>query len=82
MKSRIRLPLDAGDTPGNPLRSLRMSMLAHGFVQKDQRGEYELDEHDPLAYGLVRPGGRMPVAALVTVIVTIAIIVVIGALLA
>ena len=28
MKSRIRLPLDAGDTPGNPLRSLRMSMLA------------------------------------------------------
>ena len=58
-----------------------MSMLAHGFVQNDQRGEYELDENDHIAYGLVRPGGRVPVAALTTVIITVAIIVVIGVLL-
>jgi hypothetical protein len=46
--------LDSSNVPGNPLRSFRMSMLAHGFVDRASHNEFELDESDPVTYGVVR----------------------------
>lgn len=67
-----------GSVPGNPLRTYRMSMLAHGFVDQPDRSEFELDDTDPIAYGLVRKGGRLPVAAAVTVGLLLVVLVVAG----
>ena len=46
--------VESGNVPGNPNRSFRMSMLAHGFVDDSQRPEFTLDESDPMSYGVVR----------------------------
>lgn len=74
-------PADSGNVPGNPLRSYRMSMLAHGFVQHDGSVEFELDESDPINYGVVRRGGRVPMATAITVAVLLVVLVVAGYLL-
>ncbi len=74
-------PADFGNVPGNPLRSYRMSMLSHGFVEHDGRVGFELDESDPINYGVVRRGGRVPVAAAITVAVLLIMLVAAGYLL-
>lgn len=56
-----------GSVPGNPLRTYRMSMLAHGFVDQPDRSDFEPDDTDPIAYGVVRKGGRIPTVAAITV---------------
>ena len=57
---------DDSNVPGNPLRSYRMSMLAHGFVDESKSPELVLDESDPMSYSVVRiRGGQMHAAWLV-----------------
>ena len=54
---------DDGNVPGNPLRSYRMSMLAHGFVDQSESREFMLDESDPMSYSVVRiRGGKVNAA--------------------
>ena len=48
---------DDGNVPGNPLRSYRMSMLSHGFVDQPDSTEFMLDESDPMSYSVVRIRG-------------------------
>jgi len=48
---------DEGNVPGNPLRSYRMSMLSHGFVDQPDSAEFMLDESDPMSYSVVRIRG-------------------------
>ena len=56
---------DDGNVPGNALRSYRMSMLAHGFVDQPDSDEFMLDESDPMSYGVVRiRGGQVQWASL------------------
>ena len=44
---------DSGNVPGNPLRSYRMSMLAHGFLQDEARtGEMRPDANQSLTYSV------------------------------
>ena len=55
--SNLRRPgtsIDGSNVPGNPLRSYRMSMLAHGFVDHHHDDEFKLDESDPMSYSVVR----------------------------
>ena len=52
-----------GNVPGNPLRSYRMSMLAHGFVDQPESTEFMLDESDPMSYSVVRIRGGQVHAA-------------------
>lgn len=67
-------PLDSGNHPGNSLRSYRMSMLAHGFVDESDHKAFKPDDVDPLSYGVVRfRGGRIPVVAAIAVAVLVAI---------
>lgn len=54
---------ERGNVPGNPLRSYRMSMLAHGFVEESERGEFALDDSDPVTYSVVRLRGKPLTAA-------------------
>ena len=46
-----------GNVPGNRLRSYRMSMLSHGFVDQPDSTEFMLDESDPMSYSVVRIRG-------------------------
>ena len=48
---------DDGNVPGNPLRSYRMSMLKHGFIDQPDSTEFVLDESDPMSYSVVRIRG-------------------------
>ena len=54
-----RPPKRGSNGPGSPLRSYRMSMLAHGFVDEADReyGAFVLDESDPMSYSVVRLHG-------------------------
>ena len=54
---------DDGNVPENPLRSYRMSMLAHGFVDQPESAEFMLDESDPMSYSVVRIRGGQVHAA-------------------
>jgi hypothetical protein len=57
---RSGIGAESGNTPGNPLRSYRMSMLSHGFVDQTDQSEgtdFTLDESDPMSYGVVRVRG-------------------------
>ena len=74
---------EPSNRPGNPLRSYRMSMLTHGFVdQTDDRSDnvdFTLDESDPMSYGVVRTGGG-PIRGLLLVgaiLVVVAVVVII-----
>jgi len=49
---------ESSNRTGNPLRSYRMSMLAHGFVDEPDNAEFTLDESDPMTYGVVRFRGE------------------------
>jgi hypothetical protein len=51
---------EPSNVPGNPLRSYRMSMLSHGFVDESDKTDFTLDESDPMSYGVVRlRGGQL-----------------------
>ena len=69
-------PVEDSNVPGNPLRSYRMSMLAHGFIDRDSDDEFTLDETDPMSYSVVRlrktPVTIASIAALVILILLIA----------
>lgn len=49
---------ESSNRSDNPLRSYRMSMLAHGFVDQEESTEFMLDETDPMTYSVVRIRGR------------------------
>jgi hypothetical protein len=75
---------ESSNHAGNPLRSYRMSMLAHGFVDQsdaDQsdRAEFALDESDPMSYGVVRTrggsiGGLLLAGAILVAVAAVVII--------
>lgn len=73
---RARAGLESANTPGNPLRSYRMSMLAHGFVDQQATDDFAPDETDPMAYGVVRRSRNVPVGSAVFLVVVILIVVV------
>jgi hypothetical protein len=54
---RSGIGAESGNVPGNPLRSYRMSMLSHGFVDQTDDTDFTLDESDPMSYGVVRVRG-------------------------
>lgn len=73
--------IESSNVPGNPLRSYRMSMLAHGFLPTDSSDESEwaLDETSPMSYAVV--GSRhaafavaIVLAVLMVVAVTVAVL--------
>lgn len=73
--------VDGSNVPGNPLRSYRMSMLAHGFVDHHTDEEFTLDETDPMSYSVVRlrktpvtVGSVTPVVVLVLLIAAIVLL--------
>jgi hypothetical protein len=80
-RRRASPPVDSSNVPGNPLRSYRMSMLAHGFVDQPDDAEFTLDESDPMNYGVVRTRGgstsglRLAGAILFVVVVVMVVIV-------
>lgn len=60
-------PLDAADVPENPLRSFRMWMLAHGFIEQPRSHQFRPDRMDHLTCGVLGPGGPLPIAMAATV---------------
>ena len=67
---------ESSNVPGNPLRSYRMSMLAHGFVDDSDSPEFSLDETDPMSYSVVRMRNQTaPIAAVVMGLVVILIVI-------
>ena len=61
-ESPVRTSLDGSSVPGNPLRSFRMSMLAHGFVDRSTTVDFRRDDSDRLTYGIVRRFNAPPIA--------------------
>ena len=51
-------PVGSGNVPGNPLRSYRMSMLAHGFVDRLNGTDFEIDDSGPLSFSVVLIGNQ------------------------
>jgi hypothetical protein len=75
-RHRASLPVDSGNIPGNPLRSYRMSMLSHGFVDPSNNNDFELDESDSLSYSVIRIRNRTaPIAAGIAAFVLIVVVV-------
>ncbi len=73
---RDHVRVDSGNVPGNPLRSYRMSMLAHGFVQgvEETAAEMRPDDHESLTYSVGPPRRRVSlVSALVALAVLVAL---------
>lgn len=65
---------DSGNHAGNSLRSYRMSMLAHGFVDEPDGAEFKSDESDPMSYGVVRlRGSQLSVVVVITLAVVAAL---------
>ena len=74
------IPPDApGGSPdhANPLREYRMSMLGHGFVDEGHGDGFDLDESDPVAYGIIPIGRVRPLAIIGTVGFVVVIVLVI-----
>jgi hypothetical protein len=70
-------PVGSGNVPGNPLRSYRMSMLAHGFVDPSDGTDFEIDDSGPLSYSVVRIRNRTaPTAAGIAALVLIIAVVI------
>ena len=57
---------EPGNATGNPLRSYRMSMLTHGFVDRLDEADFTVDESDAMSYSIVRVRGGRGYAALLT----------------
>ncbi len=69
--------IEGSNVPGNPLRSYRMSMLAHGFVDSGSDDEFALDETDPMSYSVVRI--RKAPVTVASVIAAVILLLLIGA---
>ena len=74
---------ESSNRSDNPLRSYRMSMLAHGFVDQEESTEFMLDEADPMTYSVVRiRGGQLRTAwllgAVLFVVGVVAAVVLLG----
>lgn len=70
-------PIESSNAPGNPLRSYRMSMLAHGFVDDSNSSDFILDESDPMSYSVVRMRSQTtPIALRISAIVLLIAIVI------
>jgi len=70
-------PIESSNVPGNPLRSYRMSMLAHGFVDDSDSSDFSLDESDPMSYSVVRIRNQnLPIALGITALALIVVIVI------
>ena len=65
--------IGGSNVPGNPLRSYRMSMLSHGFVDTPEDEAFDLDEADPVAYSVVRLRSE-PLTTLAYVVLAVLII--------
>ena len=69
---------ESSNRTDNPLRSYRMSMLAHGFVDQPDDAEFTLDESDPMTYSVVRTrGGSMSGLRLAGTILFVVVVVVV-----
>jgi hypothetical protein len=68
---RLGSGIETGNVPGNPLRSYRMSMLSHAFVQEETDGEFVPDENQPMSYAVI---GLTRTPILRTLIVGLALI--------
>jgi hypothetical protein len=74
--------VETGNVPGNPNRSYRMSMLAHGFVDDGDRPEFTQEDTDRMTYGVVRlpaarrTGRRSPFALGLVIAVVFVVLVV------
>jgi hypothetical protein len=67
--------IDAGDVPGNPLRSYRLAMLGHGFVDDAAGDEFKLDESDAIGYSLLRiRKERLSLRAALLILVMVAVV--------
>jgi hypothetical protein len=66
--------IESSNVPGNPLRSYRMSMLAHGFLPTgaSDESEWMLDETDPMSYAVVAT--RRPAVAVAVVIAVVMVV--------
>lgn len=73
-ENRSRTALDGSNVPGNPLRSYRMSMLAHGFVDDDGGKGFDFDESDPITYAVMRRGGPVPIVAAVVLVIVVLLV--------
>ena len=71
-----RTSLDGSDVPGNPLRSFRMEMLAHGFVDRATTAGFGVDESDRLALGIVRRFKAGPIAGTIAMGIVVAMVIV------
>lgn len=78
-KRSVRVPLDYGNTPDNPLSSYRMSMLSHGFLPSEDSGqrEYVPDESSPISYAVVGLRKRGSVALMAVGVVLVCLILVV-----
>lgn len=65
--------IESGNVPGNPLRSYRMSMIAHGFVLENKTGDerWVPGDDSPLAYGVVRSAKAAVAVAIVIAVVLV-----------
>ena len=68
--------VESGNVPGNPLRSYRMSMIAHGFVLDNESGDerWVAGDDSPVTYGVIR-SVHAPMAIAIAVAVVLVIIV-------
>lgn len=70
------MDVDRSNVPGNPLRSYRMAMLMHGFVDEAGDDGFTTDERDPMSYSVVRLRRDSSVIALVAAMVVLVAIVI------
>jgi hypothetical protein len=69
---------EPGNATGNPLRSFRMSMLTHGFVDRPEESDFTVDESDAMSYSVVRVRGGRGYAGLL-ILAFVIIVAVVGA---
>jgi len=73
---------ESSNRSDNPLRSYRMSMLAHGFVDQSDDAEFTLDESDPMTYGVVRIRGEsisgLRLAGMILFVIVVVVVVIIS----
>ena len=68
--------IESGNVPGNPLRSYRMSMIAHGFVLDNESGDerWVAGDDSPVAYGVIRSAHAPMVIAIAIAVVLVLLV--------
>ena len=70
--------IDSGNVPGNPLRSYRMSMIAHGFILDNESGDerWVAGDDSPVSYGVIR---SVHAAMAVAIVIAVALVILVTA---